>query len=69
MQMRLDDAMALIEEAERAELDELLMKRWIPIQFEMSFNDFKARIIKPKKTEKEIITDVEKILDAVCKGA
>lgn len=69
MDMQIDDAMALMEEAERAELDELLMKRWIPIQFEMSFDKFKARILKPKKTEKEIITDVENILASVCERA
>lgn len=65
--MPLGDAIALIEEAERAELDELLMQRWIPIQFEMSFAEFKAKILKPKKTEKEIMTDVENILASVCK--
>ena len=40
------------------------MKRWIPIQFEMSFADFKARLLTPKKTVKETLADVENILKA-----
>lgn len=60
--MPLDDAIDFIEAIEEAERDELIMKRWIPIQFEMSFADFKARLLTPKKTVKETLTDVESIL-------
>ena len=62
--MPLDDAIDFIESIEEAERDELIMKRWIPIQFEMSFADFKARLLTPRKTAKETLTDVESILTA-----
>ena len=62
--MPLDDAIDFIEAIEEAERDELIMKRWIPIQFEMSFSDFKARLLTPRKTVKEPLTDVESILTA-----
>ena len=62
--MPLDDAIDFIEAIEDAERDELIMKRWIPIQFEMSFADFKARLLTPRKTVKETLTDVESILTA-----
>ncbi len=60
--MPLDDAIDFIKAIEEAERDELIMKRWIPIQFEMSFADFKARLLTPRKTVKETLTDVESIL-------
>ena len=56
--MPLEDAIDFIESIEEAERDELIMKRWIPIQFEMSFADFKARLLTPKKTVKETLADV-----------
>ena len=62
--MPLDDAIDFIEAIEEAERDELIMKRWIPIQFEMSFADFKARLLTPRKTVNETLTDVESILTA-----
>lgn len=62
--MPLDDSIALIEAIEETERDELIMRRWIPIQFEMSFADFKARLLAPRKTVKETLTDVENILTA-----
>ena len=62
--MPLEDAIDFIESIEEAERDELIMKRWIPIQFEMSFADFKARLLTPKNTVKETLADVENILKA-----
>lgn len=62
--MPLEDAIDFIESIEEAERDELIMKRWIPIQFEMSFADFKARLLTPRKTVKETLMDVESILTA-----
>ena len=62
--MPLEDAIDFIEAIEEAERDELIMKRWIPIQFEMSFADFKARLLTPRKTVNETLTDVESILTA-----
>lgn len=62
--MPLEDAIDFIESIEEAERDELIMKRWIPIQFEMSFADFKARLLTPRKTVKETLADVESILIA-----
>lgn len=62
--MPLEDAIDFIESVEEAERDELIMKRWIPIQFEMSFADFKARLLTPRKTVKETLMDVESILTA-----
>ena len=62
--MPLDDAIDFIEAIEEAERDELIMKRWIPIQFEISFADFKARLLTPRKTVKETLADVESILTA-----
>lgn len=62
--MPLDDAMDFIESIEEIERDEQIMQRWIPIQFEISFADFKNRLLTPKKTEKETLSDVENILTA-----
>ncbi|MGN0179577.1 MAG: hypothetical protein ACI4DY_09075 [Monoglobaceae bacterium] len=62
--MPLEDAIDFIESIEEAERDELIMKRWIPIQFEMSLADFKARLLTPRKTVKETLADVESILIA-----
>lgn len=56
--------MDFIESIEEIERDELIIKRWIPIQFEISFANFKNRLLTPKKTEKETLTDVENILTA-----
>ena len=62
MSLPLLDAIALIEHAETEERDELILKRWIPIQFEISFSDFKARLLAPRKSEKEIMEDTRNIL-------
>lgn len=62
--MPLEEAMDFIESIEEIERDELIIKRWIPIQFEMSFADFKARLLTPRKTVKETLADVESILTA-----
>ena len=62
--MPIEDAIDFIEAIEEAERDELIMKRWIPIQFEISFADFKARLLTPRKTVKETLVDVESILTA-----
>ena len=62
--MPLEDAIDFIEAIEEAERDELIMKRWIPIQFEMSFADFKARLLTPMLSLKETLMDVESILTA-----
>lgn len=41
----------------------MLFQRWVvAAQFEMSFDEFKARLIKKPINEKEILSDVENIL-------
>jgi len=58
----IEEGITFIEFAQAKQEEELLFLRWIPYQ-NLSFEDFKKEL-KPKviKNEKEVLTDVEKII-------
>jgi hypothetical protein len=61
--LEIEEALSLIEYAQSKREEELLFIRWIPFQVEMGFDEFKTKLKpKPIKKEKEILTDVEKII-------
>lgn len=61
--MPYEDALEYISFVMDKHLDELLFQRWIPLQTSMSFDEFKAQMIKPEpKSEKEVLDQTEIIL-------
>lgn len=64
MGLDLESGLSQIEYIIEKETEELLYQRWIhDLQFQMSFDEFKAKLIpKESKTEQEILTEVEDIL-------
>lgn len=62
--MDIEAALSHIEFLYKKREEELLFQRWIhDIHLEMSFDEFKEKLIpKPKKSETEILDDVKEIL-------
>lgn len=64
MTLDVDEALSLIEYAFERQEEELLFMRWIhDLQFQMGFDEFKAKLKPPPlKSDEEILSDVKDIL-------
>lgn len=69
MTLELEEALSLIEYAIEQQEEELLFQRWIhDLQFQMSFEEFKAKL-KPQifKDDEEILAEVKDVLSLFVK--
>jgi len=67
MDLSIDNGFKLLRKAHESRTDDLLMQRWVlHYQGEMSFQDFKDKLVshrtKNNKTEKEILKEVKDII-------
>jgi len=68
MELSVNNGIELFRKAHESRTDDLLMQRWVlHYQDEMSFQDFKDKLItyrtKNNKTEEEILIDVKNIIN------
>lgn len=67
--MEADESVPLLTFAFEREDDDRIFARWLPLQDVISFDDFKASLIRKTalKSKREIMADVNKIIAASVK--
>lgn len=61
--MSADEFMEYLFFVRNKELDEMLYQRWIPMQDQFGFEEFKNILFKKEKSEEEILSETELILE------
>lgn len=69
MEMPADDGISLLSYAFGKEEDEKLFSRWIGFaQYEISFEEFKRKLMPVKIDEKKTLADLDRLMDETVWG-